>query len=76
MKDQLDEIYKRYHQNISLRIDGKFRIFIDNGNNNYERLNVEKVKQTMTEVVKTPTVVDAMVMPDSCPTETTSKYFG
>jgi len=36
--------------------------------NEYERLNVEKVFETMDELLRTPTVVNAAVMPDACPT--------
>lgn len=33
-----------------------------------EESNVESVMRTMTEVMKTPTVVDGAIMPDACPT--------
>ena len=67
VKDKLDIIYKEFTQTIPLKQDNKYQIFIDEGRNEFEIDNVNKVKETMNEVVKTPTVIDAMVMPDACP---------
>lgn len=38
------------------------------GENELEQENVESVKMTMNEVMKTPTVVAGSIMPDACPT--------
>lgn len=35
--------------------------------NDLERSNLIKVRETMNEVMKTPTVVDGAIMPDACP---------
>jgi RNA-splicing ligase RtcB len=38
-----------------------------NAENELEQENIESVKRTMDEVMKTPTVVGGSIMPDSCP---------
>ena len=69
IREVLDQIYSNatIPQNIPLKSNGTFQVYIDDGLNEFEKTNVEAVKATMQEVVKTPTVVDAMIMPDSCP---------
>ena len=69
IKEQLDNIYRDAMKNqpIPLKSEGRFQVYIEDGWNDFEKSNVEAVKATMQEVVKTPTVIDAMIMPDSCP---------
>ena len=67
LKPQLDNIYQDVIETIPLKTDNSFQIFIDDGRNEFERENVVAVKDSMREVVKTPTIVDAMIMPDACP---------
>ena len=67
IKPQLDKIYQNVIQTIPLKTDNSFKVFIDDGRNEFEQENVAAVKNSMQEVVKTPTIVDAMIMPDACP---------
>jgi RNA-splicing ligase RtcB len=70
IREALDEIYLEAMEEavkIPLKESGTFTSFIDPGRNEFEEKNVESVMATMEEVVKTPTVVDAWIMPDACP---------
>lgn len=68
----MDEIYRAQApeavETIPLKTTGGYDAFFDyNTDNEFELANVKGVFDTMDQVVRTPTVVDAAVMPDACP---------
>jgi len=68
--EALDEIYAEatfVKPTIPLKVNNSFDVYLDEGRNEFERNNNQAVHDTMAEVVKTPTVVDAAIMPDACP---------
>lgn len=68
--DELTDIYLEYHAEpdiISMKKSGDFRIFLDEGRNEFEIENNKIVMEKMRELVRIPTIVDAAIMPDASP---------
>ena len=66
----LQEIYDDANfvpETIPLKESGTYDLFMDEGRNEFELTNTAAVAKTMDVLVKTPTIVNAAVMPDACP---------
>ena len=70
IKEALDEIYEEAifeEPTIPLQNAPAIEVFLDNSDIDYINKNNSAVLQTMTEVMKTPTIIGGSVMPDACP---------
>jgi tRNA-splicing ligase RtcB len=67
----LDEIYEEAifeMPTIPLKTNGlDYDVFLDEGQDEFELGNIEATKATMHELMKTPTIIKGMLMPDACP---------
>lgn len=66
----LDEIYAEatfVKPTIPLQDGPEIFVYLDPGRNEHEQANVDAVMKHMNELVKTPTIREAAVMPDACP---------
>jgi tRNA-splicing ligase RtcB len=71
IRSALDEIYEEAvleMVTIPLKTTNLgYYVFLDEGKSEFEISNIESTKATMHELMKTPTIIRGMLMPDACP---------